>query len=163
MFVTIMQYHLSCLHLLPLKNTLLSFSSSALHWLVTFNQICFILLLLNRPPPPLHWALLVIFGFGERGTVAVLASVRKHWHAASHRASLRQPESRCWIYLQPTCQLMLFVGVRRVGIASGIRTAKVATGDLKMGGGKPLSGCYNAKEVRQLFRKKHPTSNTGWE
>lgn len=86
---------------------------SALHCPVPLNQICPIFSF----PPPLaelcwwYW----VFGREHSGSAGICS---KDWHTASHWTSLRQPESRCWIYLQPTCQLMLFVGVRGVGIAS---------------------------------------------
>lgn len=68
--------------------------------------------------------------------MAALASARTTGLPPEPEHLSRQPESRWWIYLRPTCQLMLFVGGRRVGTASLAlhRTAKMPIGDLKMEG-----------------------------
>lgn len=90
---------------------------SAFHCPAPLNQICpwpLLLPLVLSLSAELCWWYWVL-GRVHSGSAGICS---QGWTAASHWASLRQPESRCWIYLQPTCQLMLFVGVRRVGIAS---------------------------------------------
>lgn len=44
---------------------------------------------------------------------------------------------------------------------SGICTAKVPTGDLKMGGGKPLAGCYNARGSETAPQEEVPNFQHG--
>lgn len=119
--LSILQQLLSSFHLLPASKffLIIAFSCSPLY-IILFPSIksvpSFPLLLLNLHPlsSELCWRYWVL-GRGRGGSSGICS---KGWRGARNRASLRQPESRCWIYLQPTCQLMLFVGVRQVGIAS---------------------------------------------
>lgn len=118
---------------------------------VNFNQICpfFSPPSPTQPPPPLHWALLMILGFGE-------GAQWQCWHLFEGLARCQPlsitPATRVTLLdLSPTnLSADTLCGRRTSGHSLfGIRTAKVPTGDLKMGGRKPLSGCYNAEEVRQ--------------
>lgn len=132
---------------------------SSLKCPVPLNQICPISHLVSSSTSPVlsakfhrwYWVL----GTGQCGSSGIYV---KGWHDTINRASLRQPESRCWIYLQPTCQLMLFVGVRQVGIASLAFTLPRCPKEIKkkMGGGKiPLVGVIIVRKSNR--NSKHST------
>lgn len=65
----------------------------------------------STPSPQSSCWWYLVLGRGYSGSAGICS---KAWRLASHQESQQQPESCCWIYLQPTCQLMLFVDLRRV-------------------------------------------------
>lgn len=138
---------------------------STLHHPVPLNQICPIFSPSPpQPPSPLRCALLAILGFGE-------GARWQCWHLFEGLARCQQqsitPATRVTLLdLSPTnLSADAFCGRKTSGhCLFGIHTAKVPTGDLKMGGGKALRGCYNVEEVRQFLERSSllPTQAGGW-
>lgn len=128
------------------------------HHLVSLSQI---FPMFSPPPSALHplsaELLLVIFGFGGGGGFSGSAGIcSKAWLLASHWESRQQLESCCWIYLQPTSQLILFVDLRRVDTTFlALALSRWSNKWFENGTRELINWHWNAEEMRQPFRKSH--------